>query len=88
LHSAWRVTLFFQTSLFQDTVSRAGCQIVTQLAGDRDPTGLRAMLQLAVTSALHHFKPTVVLQESHDVAHFHLRDIPGPNGLRPTANLL
>src|ERR1035441_6874908 len=66
-----RLTLLLQTRLLQDTVERAGCQIVARLAGHRHPTWLRRMLELSVGSTSGMQIPAIIMQHSWDIGHLH-----------------
>ena len=57
-------TLLFQARLLQDTVERAGCQIIARLAGHRHPTWLRRMLELSVASTSSMQIPAIIMQHS------------------------
>ena len=61
-----------QPCLLEDTVERPGWQVITQLAGDRDPPRFGGMLELTMTTAARHPIPAVFLNHSNDLANLHL----------------
>jgi len=58
--------------LLADAVQCTWREFVTGLAGHRDSTRFRRVLELAVTAASHDQVPTVVIEQSKNLADFHL----------------
>ena len=60
-----------QAGLLEDTVERAGCQIVAGLAWNGDPARLGGMLELTMATANCDKEPPVIMQQTEQGSHFH-----------------
>jgi hypothetical protein len=63
--------------LLEDTVLSARSQIIARLAWNSDPSGLRFVLELAVTAPLRNQEPAFLLQKSENLGYLHAASIHG-----------
>jgi hypothetical protein len=61
----------FQTKLLQDAVEGSRRQVIAWLARDRDATGFRRVLELAMAAPRGDQEPPVALKHPRDFADFH-----------------
>jgi hypothetical protein len=65
-----------QAGLLEDTVERARCQIVAELAWNGHPAGLGGMLELTMATPNCDKEPPVIMQQTEQGTHFHPPTLP------------